>query len=70
MILFVLVVFLIAISSSIWCAEAARPAPDCSEFDREGLLAAYPSMYDKARAKMATWMARLPSGPSPKGPGH
>lgn len=69
MMLFIVVVFLIAISSSSWCA-AARPVPKCPEFDGEGPLTAYPSVYEKAKATMETWIARLPSGPSPKGPGH
>uniref|UniRef100_A0A804JBI7 Uncharacterized protein n=1 Tax=Musa acuminata subsp. malaccensis TaxID=214687 RepID=A0A804JBI7_MUSAM len=47
--------------------DAARPAPDC--FDGESYLA-HPSVYEKARAAVAAWMARLPSGPSPGGPGH
>ncbi|KAI8030599.1 hypothetical protein LOK49_LG01G02539 [Camellia lanceoleosa] len=37
----------------------------------ESHLATYPSMYyEKAKLAMATWLERLPSGPSPSGPGH
>ncbi|WOK96490.1 hypothetical protein Cni_G05197 [Canna indica] len=67
--LFFVAVSVMVISSNSWRVEAARPAPDCFDVG-ESFLTEYPSMYEKARATMATWMARLPSGPSPKGPGH
>ncbi|KAG6732309.1 hypothetical protein I3843_01G164100 [Carya illinoinensis] len=28
------------------------------------------SLYEKAKHSMAYWLERLPSGPSPSGPGH
>ena len=43
--------------------------PDC--FDGSSFHLAYPTdLYEKARSTMVSWMARLPAGPSPKGPGH
>ncbi|CAL9128160.1 unnamed protein product [Musa textilis] len=56
------------VASNVGGVDAARPVPDC--FDGGESYLAYPSTQEKARATVATWMARLPSGPSPKGPGH
>lgn len=67
MILIVGVVFIV-VMSSIDRVDAARPMPD--RFDEASHLAYPSSMYEKARAAMETWMAMLPSGSSPKGPGH
>ncbi|GMP26518.1 hypothetical protein CsSME_00002926 [Camellia sinensis var. sinensis] len=50
------------------------PPSSSSEFvgsASESHLATYPSMYyEKAKLAMDTWLERLPSGPSPSGPGH
>ncbi|XP_073000121.1 PAMP-induced secreted peptide 1 [Typha latifolia] len=63
---FLLVVAILVVSiTSMHRVEAARPMTDCSGED-----GAYMSIRKMVRATMATWMARLPSGPSPSGPGH
>ncbi|KAF3336587.1 hypothetical protein FCM35_KLT19173 [Carex littledalei] len=49
-------------------AEAARPVPDKQSVI--GDYTGYEAVYETAREAVATWMARLPAGPSPKGPGH
>ncbi|THU55576.1 hypothetical protein C4D60_Mb11t08020 [Musa balbisiana] len=67
-VIWVVIVVSIAAISSIERADAARPAP--GGFDGANYLAYTGGMYEKARAALATWMARLPSGSSPKGPGH
>jgi hypothetical protein len=59
-------------------AEAARPAPaersSRGEVEAAVNLAVYPpaaaAAVDKARKTVAMLMARLPAGPSRKGPGH
>ncbi|KAL6957314.1 hypothetical protein U1Q18_050584 [Sarracenia purpurea var. burkii] len=47
---------------------ATRVLP--KDFAGANHLEAYPSMYEKVKLTMATWLERLPSGPSPKGPGN
>ncbi|RWW31192.1 hypothetical protein BHE74_00018352 [Ensete ventricosum] len=59
----------VVVASNVGGVDAARAVPDCFDDGGESYLA-YPSTQEKARATVATWMARLPSGPSPKGPGH
>ncbi|KAG9447021.1 hypothetical protein H6P81_013149 [Aristolochia fimbriata] len=49
-------------------AEAARVL--CNDFAEENHLAAYPLVYERAKSFVDTWIGRLASGPSPKGPGH
>ncbi|KAJ0973021.1 hypothetical protein J5N97_020980 [Dioscorea zingiberensis] len=54
-------------------AHAVRPTPDFSDdvsSQLPGCFEGTSSLYEKARSTMASWMARLPAGPSPKGPGH
>ncbi|KAL5221428.1 hypothetical protein ABZP36_026141 [Zizania latifolia] len=71
---FVFVVVVLAVAAC--SADAARPAPpapaaglvDCGEAAYESMV--YPTVLDKARETVELLMARLPSGPSPKGPGH
>jgi hypothetical protein len=49
-------------------AEAARSTPE--KGFAIGGYTGYDGVYERAREAVATWMARLPAGPSPKGPGH
>lgn len=71
---FVVVVVIMAVAASR--AEAARPAPaeaeerlvDCGEGGYESMV--YPAMVEKAKETVELLLARLPAGPSPKGPGH
>lgn len=48
-------------------AQAARPAP--GQFEGESFLT-YPSVYERAKSAVESLMQKLPSGPSPRGPGH
>ena len=43
---------------------------EAEQFDRGSYLAAYPDVYQKMKSALSCWMARLPAGPSPSGPGH
>ncbi|KAG8048122.1 hypothetical protein GUJ93_ZPchr0008g13779 [Zizania palustris] len=74
-----LAVFVVVVLAVAACsADAARPAPpaappaaglvDCGEAAYESMV--YPTVLEKARETVELLMARLPSGPSPKGPGH
>ena len=40
------------------------------DFGSANHLEAYSSIYERAKHTMAYWLERLPSGPSPSGPGH
>ncbi|KAF7073618.1 hypothetical protein CFC21_078571 [Triticum aestivum] len=54
-------------------AGAARPAPAERSGDGAMYSAVYPAavvVADKARETVEMLLARLPAGPSPKGPGH
>lgn len=57
-------------------AAAARPAPAAERSGGEAAAAAYvavnpaAAVVEKARETVEMLMARLPAGPSPKGPGH
>ncbi|RWW01050.1 hypothetical protein BHE74_00045655 [Ensete ventricosum] len=57
-VIWVVIVVSIAAISGIERADAARPAP--GGFDGANYLAYTGGMYEKARAALATWMARLP----------
>ncbi|KAK4345340.1 hypothetical protein RND71_035516 [Anisodus tanguticus] len=65
-----LIVFAIfvAITSTQNNVEAARILSQ--DFSGEIHLATFPSIYEKARSNLAFLLERLPSGPSPRGPGH
>ncbi|CAL9125984.1 unnamed protein product, partial [Musa textilis] len=65
-VVWVVIVVSIAAISSIERADAARPAP--GGFDGANYLAYTGGMYEKARAALTTWMARLPSGPARRAP--
>lgn len=65
--LLVVVVAAVVLSMEGAVAHAARDAP--GYFKGAGYLA-YPSVYGRARSSMASWLEKLASGPSPKGPGH
>ncbi|KAL6971748.1 hypothetical protein U1Q18_031430, partial [Sarracenia purpurea var. burkii] len=46
--------------------QATRVLP--KDFADENYLETYPLMYEKAKLTMTSWLERLSSGPSPKGP--
>ncbi|OIT39055.1 hypothetical protein A4A49_41009 [Nicotiana attenuata] len=48
--------------------EAARVLSQ--DFSGEIHIAIIPSIYEKAKNNLSFWLERLPSGPSPRGPGH
>ncbi|CAA2989113.1 Hypothetical predicted protein, partial [Olea europaea subsp. europaea] len=48
--------------------EAARVLSE--DLSGSNHLATFPAMYEKAKFTMSYWLERLPSGSSPKGPGH
>lgn len=55
----------------------ARRAPEGTkamevraEYSDGASYTAYPDVYEKMKSTLSCWMARLPAGPSPKGPGH
>ncbi|CAK7322540.1 unnamed protein product [Dovyalis caffra] len=48
--------------------QAARMLSE--EFASANHLETYSSVYEKAKNHTASWLGRLASGPSPKGPGH
>lgn len=65
--LFLVIVVCMAVVA-VETVEATRVLS--GNFACDNHLAAYPSMYDKARSFMDCWVGRLAAGPSPKGPGH
>ena len=48
--------------------EATRVLSE--DFGSANHLEEYSSIYERAKHTMAYWLERLPSGPSPSGPGH
>ncbi|KAG6466326.1 hypothetical protein ZIOFF_075816 [Zingiber officinale] len=62
LVVFALIAILLLSRSGIRRVDAARPMPNVANEQR--------SMYEEVRAAMAALMERLPSGSSPKGPGH
>ncbi|KAL9679394.1 hypothetical protein QQ045_017253 [Rhodiola kirilowii] len=40
------------------------------DFNGGDYLESYASAYEQTRLRMAGWLQRLASGPSPRGPGH
>lgn len=67
--LMILVVFVAIMSEVDHHAEAARAMPE-EDFADANHLAAYSSVYEKAKYTMSCWLQMLDSGPSPRGPGH
>ncbi|KAM0911819.1 hypothetical protein ACQ4PT_013183 [Festuca glaucescens] len=71
-ILVVCLLLVVAMSSSTFltAVDAARrlAAPE----EHYGSATAHASMqlHERARSLIATWMAQLTAGPSPRGPGH
>ncbi|WOL04435.1 hypothetical protein Cni_G13156 [Canna indica] len=66
LLMLVLVVLITVVMSSIQTVDAGRRG----RFNEASSLAYPSSIYEKTRAAVAMWMARLPSGSNPKGPGH
>jgi hypothetical protein len=66
----------VLVAAVVAMVDAARPAPaeaearlvDCGEGGYESMV--YPAMVEKAKETVELLLARLPAGPSPKGPGH
>ncbi|KAJ3687787.1 hypothetical protein LUZ61_016951 [Rhynchospora tenuis] len=61
--------FSVVIFAYMQQTEAIRSLPDEKQFVI-GDYTGYGTVYERARETVATWIARLPAGPSPKGPGH
>ncbi|KAL8246167.1 hypothetical protein R6Q59_007383 [Mikania micrantha] len=59
-----IIIFLIVVMSP----PAVKGRPLSEEFARTNDL--YSSVYQNAKTSMSLWFEQLPSGPSPKGPGH
>ncbi|KAL6601765.1 hypothetical protein ACP70R_044985 [Stipagrostis hirtigluma subsp. patula] len=70
--LVVLAVVAVVFLASAGVARAARPAPASGggEAAAGGYLVMYPAVVERARETVAMLLARLPAGPSPRGPGH
>ncbi|PKA55786.1 hypothetical protein AXF42_Ash012078 [Apostasia shenzhenica] len=60
---------IVVVAACVRSGAALRPIPE-EPSGRLGSSALRLSMYEKAREVMASWMARLPSGPSAGGGGH
>uniref|UniRef100_M1B666 Uncharacterized protein n=1 Tax=Solanum tuberosum TaxID=4113 RepID=M1B666_SOLTU len=67
--LLVIFVIFVAIMSTQNHVEAARVLLS-QDFSGEIRLATLPSIYEKAKNNLEFLLERLPSGPSPRGPGH
>ncbi|KAG2721889.1 hypothetical protein I3843_02G087600 [Carya illinoinensis] len=71
-----LIVFVMMISVAILIGhggrvEASRVLSEADHFANTNHLETYSSsIYERAKHSMAYWLERLPSGPSPSGPGH
>ncbi|KAL8246242.1 hypothetical protein R6Q59_007458 [Mikania micrantha] len=63
-----LFVFIIIFFIVVMSPPAVKGRPLCEEFARTNDL--YSSVYQNAKTSMSLWFEQLPSGPSPKGPGH
>jgi hypothetical protein len=73
--LFVAAALAVLLATTCRVADAARPAPaddraSLPSAGGEAAAAYYYPVVEKARATVELLMARLPAGPSPKGPGH
>ncbi|KAK9062661.1 hypothetical protein SSX86_019850 [Deinandra increscens subsp. villosa] len=66
--LLVFLVILIAVMSPT--TVEGRRALSTNDFAKANHLAAYSTVYEKAKSGMSFWLQRLASGPSPRGPGH
>ncbi|KAI8003162.1 PAMP-induced secreted peptide 1 [Camellia lanceoleosa] len=65
----VLIVFVIFVA--LLCETHVGATRVLSEdFGCGNRIATYPSVFEKAKLSVACWLERLPSGPSPRGPGH
>ncbi|KAE8804935.1 hypothetical protein D1007_18950 [Hordeum vulgare] len=61
----------VLLTSTCHVADAARPAPAADQARLlDGDVVQAVTLADKARQTVELLMARLPAGPSPKGPGH
>ncbi|KAB1219426.1 hypothetical protein CJ030_MR3G001091 [Morella rubra] len=65
---FIIFVILVAIACHSGGVDATRVLNE--DFAGAGHLQKYSAVYEKAKHTMANWLQRLPSGPSPRGPGH
>lgn len=71
-VLVIFVIFVAMILSDGACrVEASRVLPeDFASANHLTDLTHESTIYEKAKHTMAYWLQRLPSGPSPSGPGH
>ncbi|KAG2727673.1 hypothetical protein I3760_01G168200 [Carya illinoinensis] len=75
-ILMIVVMILVAILCNTNGVEATRILLNeddniiASSTAANHLLMKYSTIYEKAKHSMGFWLQRLPSGPSPSGPGH
>lgn len=65
---FNLVVFIVILSIVVMSPFVVEGRPLCEDFAKANDL--YSSVYENAKTTMSLWFEQLPSGPSPKGPGH
>ncbi|CAI9761666.1 unnamed protein product [Fraxinus pennsylvanica] len=65
--LLIILFIFVAVTSEVR-VEAARVLSE--DLSASNHLATFPAMYEKAKYTMSYWLERLPSGPSPRGPGH
>ncbi|KAE9604551.1 hypothetical protein Lalb_Chr11g0073031 [Lupinus albus] len=66
----VVTIVAILISHGLCGVEARRVLLDSQDFAHDNHLRTYTSAYEQSKKTMASWLQRLASGPSPKGPGH
>lgn len=66
--IFSIIFFIIFVIASEVRVEAARILSE--DLSGSNHLATFPAMYEKAKYTMSYWLEKLPSGPSPRGPGH
>jgi type II secretory pathway component PulK len=71
-ILVLCLLLVVAMSSStvLTAVDAARRLAAPEEHYSSATAHASMQLHERARSLIATWMAQLTSGPSPKGPGH
>jgi hypothetical protein len=70
MITIVMICLVILMSENQSKVEASRVLRNSQEFVFARNNHLQTSAYEEAKNTMTIWLQRLPSGPSPKGPGH
>uniref|UniRef100_A0A2N9HIM8 Transmembrane protein n=1 Tax=Fagus sylvatica TaxID=28930 RepID=A0A2N9HIM8_FAGSY len=67
-ILMMIVLVIFVVISCHTGVEATRTLKE--DFASSDQTLTYSTIYEKAKYTMENWLQRLPSGPSPSGPGH